>query len=186
MKLNYQTRDSKKKSESKRIRREGSIPSIIYSRGKNSESVSVCGSMLAGLLRTVQPGRLSTTVFTLLDDSGKERKAILKDIQYEPTTYGILHLDFEELIDDLKVNVKIPIECVGVADCPGVKLGGVLRQVVRSLRVRCLPKDIPAAFFLDVKMLGARESRRLKDLEIPNTLRPLSDLNEVVAVIVKR
>jgi large subunit ribosomal protein L25 len=95
-------------------------------------------------------------------------------------------MDFEELADDVPVNVKVPIECAGIVDCIGIKLGGVLRQVIRSLKVRCLPKDIPNAFVIDIRSMNQRETRRLSDLNIPESIRPLVDLNEVAVAIVKR
>lgn len=186
MKLQMFARSAKKKSEAKKLRREGNVPAIIYKRDKPSESIAVNGTELMTLMRKVLPGRLPTTLFTLVDQDGKERKAILKDIQYEITTYQVSHLDFEELHDDTKVNVKVPIECTGVVDCIGVKLGGVLRQVIHHLRVRCLPKDIPISFELDVKSLEQWGKKRLSDITIPQTIRPLADLNEVAIVIVKR
>lgn len=186
MNLKFINRAADKKSESNRLRREGLIPAIIYQRGKEGTAIAVNNNEYQAIIRKVQPGRLSTHVFTLVDEKGKEHRAILKEIQYKVTNYDVLHLDFEELVDNVPVNVKVPIECTGVADCIGVKLGGVLRQVIRYLRVRCLPKDIPNVLTYDVKNLNARESRRLKDLEIPQTIRPLADLNEVAVVIVKR
>jgi large subunit ribosomal protein L25 len=186
MKLQMFARSTDKKSESKRIRREGNVPAVIYRGNKLSEAIAVNGTELSTIMRQVQPGRLPTTVFTLVDKDGKEHKAILKDIQYEITTYKVSHLDFEELKNDTKVNVKVPIECTGVVDCVGIKLGGVLRQVIRHLRVRCLPKDIPATFELDVRELEEWGSKRLSALKIPASVRPLVDLNEVAVVIVKR
>lgn len=186
MKLKMQPRNAEKKGDAKKMRREDDIPAIIYGHGTTAEPITVKNSEFTTLLRSVLPGRLSTTIFTLSDAKGKERRAILKDVQYHVTTYNIMHLDFEELQDNVKVNVKIPIECIGAAESPGIKLGGVLRQVIRYLRVRCLPRDIPSAFELDVKSLGPREARRLEDLTIPETVRPLANLKEVVAVVVKR
>jgi large subunit ribosomal protein L25 len=186
MKLKVFKRESLKKSETKNIRRAGNIPAIIYVRGKATDNICLEGQEFNALLRQVTNGRLSTTVLTLIGEDGKERRAIIKDIQYEPTTYRVEHLDFEELFPDIKVNVKVPIECTGIVDCIGVKLGGILRQVIRYLRVRCLPKDIPSVFQLDVKNLGQNESKRLSDLGIPQAIRPLADLNEVVVVVAKR
>jgi large subunit ribosomal protein L25 len=186
MDLSYKSRTAGKKSESSKIRRNGGVPGVIYARGKEAEHVSLDKSVFAGLLRQVQPGRLSTTIFALHGDKGKARRAILKEIQYHPTTYEVIHLDFEELFENHKINIKVPIECIGMAECPGVKLGGVLRQVIRSVPVNCLPADIPEVFQLDVTTMNMRDSRRLKDLKIPETLRPLVDLNEVAAAIVKR
>lgn len=186
MKLKLLKRTAESKSEVKRLRREGNIPAIIYVQGKAAETIAVNNNELASLMRQIIPGRLSTTVFTLATENGKERRVLIKDIQYNITTYDIIHLDFEELHDGQKVNVNVPIECTGVADCAGIKLGSVLRQVIRYIRIRCLPRDIPAVFELDVKELGPRESKRLKDLAMPNTIRPLADLNEVAVVLVKR
>lgn len=186
MKLRTVKRTAESKSEVKRLRREGFIPAVIYIKGKVGETIAVNGTEFGSFLRHVQSGHLPTTVFTLTDDKGQERRVLVKDIQYAITTYAVTHLDFEELVDDHKVNVKIPIECVGMADCLGIKLGGVLRQVIRHVRVRCLPKDLPSFFELDVRELGQRQSKRLSDIQIPQTVRPLMNLNEVVAVIVKR
>lgn len=186
MELSYFKRLAQRKSEANKIRREGNIPAVIYVRGQNSENVAVSNAEFSALLRQVQPGRLSTTIFKLKDGGGHQRRVILKEIQYAPTTYAVEHLDFEELLDDHKVNVKVPIECVGMGDCAGIKLGGVLRQVIRAVPVSCLPKDIPTAFQLDVRDMSMRDARRLKDIDMPETVRPLANLNEVAVAIVKR
>lgn len=186
MKLKVSKREVIKKSESGRIRREGNIPAVLYVRGKPTDAIIVGGAEFNSILRSIVPGRLSTTQFFLQDESGKERRAILKEIQYHPTTYQVNHLDFEELYDDAKVTLNVPIECTGVVDCIGVKLGGVLRQVIRKLRVRCLPKDIPSVFNIDVKHMGQNEKIRLSQLHIPHTVKPVANLNEVAVVIAKR
>jgi large subunit ribosomal protein L25 len=186
MKLQVFKRASLKKSETNKIRREGDIPAIVYVRGKSTDAIGVKGGEFTSMLRTLQPGRLSTTIFTLVDESGKERKAILKEVQYHPTTYNVQHLDFEELFNDSAVKVKVPIELTGTVDCVGVKLGGNLRQVIRYLRVSCLPKDIPNALQVDVRNMAMFDSKRLSDLEIPETVRPLVNLNEVAIIVAKR
>lgn len=186
MKLQTKKRTAESKSEIKKLRREGFIPGVLYVKEKAGETFAVNANEFSAYLRQIQPGHLPTTVFILVDENGRERRVLIKDIQYAITTYAVTHLDFEELLEDSKVNVKIPIECTGMVDCTGIKLGGVLRQVIRHVRVRCFPKDLPSHFELDVRELGIKQSKRLSDLQIPNTIRPLVDLNEVVAVIVKR
>lgn len=187
MKLNVTKRTAGKKSESKQLRRAGQIPAIIYMRGKETaDNIVLKNSEFESILRQIQPGRLSTQIFVLVDESGKERRALLKEIQYHVTKYDAIHMDFEELVDNVPINVKVPIECTGIVDCVGIKLGGVLRQVIRYLKVRCLPKDIPSAFVLDIRTMEQRDTRRLIDLNIPETIRPLVDLNEVAVAIVKR
>lgn len=185
MKLTVTERAGIRKSDAKKIRRDGNVPAILYSAGNACELIEVDGTQFKTILREIKSGRLSTTQFTL-DYNGKQRKAIVKDIQYHPTTYQIIHLDFEELNDNTPVNVKIPIQCVGMADCMGIKLGGFLRQVIRTVKVECLPKDIPSEFVIDVRGLGIRQSKRLRDLTMPNGVRPLAKMEEVVVVIAKR
>lgn len=186
MKLQVFKRSADKKSETSKLRRAGHIPATIYQKGKDADNIAVLNSEFGTVLREVQPGRLSTQIISLVDDKGNERRALLKEIQRNVVTYDVIHLDFEELNDKLPVGVKVPIECTGVADCVGVKLGGAIRQVIRYVKVRCLPKDIPQAFYVDVKALNIGETRRLAELAIPNTVKPLADLNEVAVAIVKR
>lgn len=186
MKLQTLKRAADKKSELKKLRREGLIPSVLYVKDKSGETLAVKAGEFNAFMRQVKPGHLPTTVFTLVDEAGHERRVLVKEIQYAITTYDVTHLDFEELVKDHKINAKVPIECIGQADCIGIKLGGVLRQVIRHVRVRCLPKDLPSYFELDIRELGIKQTKRLADLQIPGAVRPLVDLNEVVAVIVKR
>ena len=186
MKMQYTKRAVAKKSDVNRLRREGKIPAVLYGKGKESLAIFIEEAEFEALLRVVAKGHLSTTVITLVDSTGKEVKVIVKDIQYHVTTYKVLHLDFEELSEDVKIKVKVPITFTGIADCIGIKAGGVLRQVIRQLRVQCYPQDMPKSFQLDVRNLQLKESKKLKELVIPSTVRPLVDLNEVAAVIAKR
>src|SRR4051812_46638891 len=108
MKLKFCKRAAERKSELKRIRREKDIPASIYVKGKEAEVIAIKGNEFSSVLRNVLPGRLSTEILTLVDEHGKERRVIIKDIQYHVTTYQVIHLDFEELIDNIEVNIKVP------------------------------------------------------------------------------
>lgn len=185
MKLTVKSREGEKKGDIKQIRREGNIPAIIYSSSTKPEKMIVDGMEFAAILRGVLPGQLPTTIFTL-SNGKKERKAIIKDIQYHLTTYKVSHIDFEELLDEVPVSVKVPVNCTGVVDCVGIKLGGFLRQVTRHVKVECLPKNIPAEFLIDVRDLGIRQSKRLRDIAMPQGVRPLASTDEVIVVIAKR
>jgi large subunit ribosomal protein L25 len=185
MKLIVKPREGDKKSDIKQIRREGNIPAIIYSSKSQPKKVVLEGEEFKAALRKLKPGHLPTQVFTLVEGKA-ERRVVVKDIQYHLTTYNVAHIDFSELFEDALVSVKVPVTCVGVADCVGIKLGGFLRQVMRHVKVECLPKEIPSEFSVDVKDLGIRQSRRLKDIQIPKGVRPLVNMEEVIVVIAKR
>ena len=185
MELHYKARSSERKCEANRLRKDGKIPAVIYNRNEPGETISIERDAFTSILRTIKQGRLPTTVFTLMGESSK-RRAILKDIQYNPVNYEVIHLDFEELVEDRPINVKVPVEFTGIADSAGLKLGGVLRQVIRHVRINCLPKDIPDHFQVDVRDMVMADVKRIKDLDIPKTVRPLVNMNEVIVVIAKR
>lgn len=185
MKLTVKPRIGDKKSDIKQIRREGNIPAIIYSSKGQPKKIIIDGVEFGAVLRGMKPGHLPTTLFTLVDGKTQQR-VIIKDIQYNLTTYAVTHLDFGELIDEVPVSVNVPITCIGTADCVGVKLGGFLRQILRHIKVECLPKLIPTEFEVDVRDLGIRQSKRLKDMKIPEGVRPLVNMEEVIVVIAKR
>ncbi len=185
MKLAIKARESETKGALKQIRREGNIPAILYSSKTEAQKIIVDGTEFSAALRQIKSGQLPTTVFSL---SGvkRERKAIVKDIQYHPTTYIVFHIDFEELVDGVPVNVKVPVNYTGIADCVGVKLGGFLRPVARHVKVESPIDRIPREFLVDVRDLGIRQSKRLKDIVLPEGVRPLASPEEVLVVVAKR
>ena len=186
MKLVVKPRFSQKKSEVKQIRSVGDIPAVIYSLKKEPVSLTVNGQEFDAILRQMQPGHLPVTVFTL-NDGTKECQAIIKEIQYHVITYKVSHIDFEELIDGVNVNVKVPVNCIGTMECVGVKLGGVVRQVMRHVRVKCQPKHSPSQFNVDVKNANIGNSLRISDLQgITSDVTVLAKDHDVVAVIAKR
>ncbi|CAM0117637.1 50S ribosomal protein L25/general stress protein Ctc [Rhabdochlamydiaceae symbiont of Dictyostelium giganteum] len=185
MKLTAHDRLLTKKSVIKQIRREGNIPAILYSVNQANLAVTISGEEMAAILRQMKPGHLGTTVFQL-SLNGQERRVIIKDIQYHLTTYKVTHIDFEELVDDVEVSFKVPIQCVGVADCTGVKMGGFLRQIIRHVKVQALPRNMPSHLEIDVRDLGIKQSKKLVDIIIPEGVTPLAKMNEVVVVVSKR
>ena len=185
MKLAIFPRTSERKSDAKKNRRQGEIPGVIYGLDKTNRNVFVKNDELQAILRNLKQGLLSTTVFEL-HEGNKKFKAIIKEIQYQPATYAILHLDFATLSDNELVSVNVPIQVLGVAECVGVKLGGFMRQVIRTLKVSCLPKDIPQELTIDIRELDISHSKTLGDIAIPANVRPLAKMNEIAVVIAKK
>lgn len=184
MQLKTFSRASGSKSELNKIRRSGNIPAVIYSKGQPGQNIAVDGTQFRALLRNVKKGCLSTVKIALEGEIAVE-EAVLKEIQYHPTTDQVWHLDLEALDQAAPVKVKIPVICTGVPDCVGIKLGGTLRQVIRAMRVSCLPKDMPSEFQIDIRDLQIGQTKRLSDIAIPDNVTPLVDLNEVAVVIAK-
>ncbi len=185
MKLKTEMRAHQKKSELTNIRVEGDIPAVAYSKQSGTFSLRVNGADFNAALRQLEEGHLPTTVFEL-EIEGKPRKAIVKDIQYHPTSYKVKHLDFQLLEDGQNVKLNVPVVCTGVADCAGIKLGGFLRQVKRHIRVECLPEHIPTHFELSIKELGLKQSLKAYKIPMADNVRMLFPKNEVVVTIAKR
>ena len=184
--IRFDKRDAKNKGEAKRLRRAGKVPAVFYSQNDTSENVAIATEDFQEVLRNLKPGFLPTTIFKLVDTSGKERRAIIKDIQYNVTNYNVIHLDFQELDETKKVSLNVPIQCINQVDCVGVKAGGFVRAIMRHLKVLCLPKDIPTHFDVDVKDLGMNQIKKVKDMTIPSQVRSLGREDDTVVTIVKR
>lgn len=184
--MQIRERSAKTKGEAKQLRHEKQIPICMYSKGKPADTASCDRVAFETVLRRMKTGFLPTTIFSLVDAKGKKRRAVIKDIQYKPTTYEVLHLDFQELHEDTLMDIKVPIELTNQMDCTGVKLGGFLRTLIRHLKVRCLPKHIPTHFEIDVKELGLNQNRRVSDLSVPKNVRALEKPNEIVVSVLKK
>lgn len=173
------------KNHLNKIRWEEGIPGVIYSAGKENEMIFVKKSEIQALMRNIPKGKIATTIFNLKLDKAK-RKAIIKEIQYDRTTYEIIHMDFQEVFKDQKIRVKVPIECTGISECAGIKQGGTFRQNHYFLPVECLPGDLPESFIVDIKNLEIGAIVRFSDFSIPKTVRPLAILHDVAVSIVKQ
>lgn len=178
-------REGTSKGELRRLRRDGSIPVVIYSKGQMAQLGAVSRAELEAALRSIQPGFLTTTMFALKDQNGRERKVLVRDIQYKSTTYDIIHVDFFELEEGRIVDVKVPVEFQNANECVGVKLGGQLRHIMRHVKVRCVPANIPSHFPVDVRDLGIRQTRRVRDIAIPATVKCLAHADDVIAAVIK-
>ena len=96
---------------------------------------------------------------------GKTYTAIVKDSQYEPILGGLLHLDFQEMVDNVKVKVAIPLKLKGTPK--GITDGGVLEIAFKKLNILALPKDIPSVIEVDVAAMQLGDIKRIKDIVIP-------------------
>lgn len=185
MELKVSKREVGKKGETNQLRREGKIPAVVYGPKRQPEGLALSRIEWEVALRQIPKGSLSTVIFTLQGEKGSQQ-ALVKEVQYHPTTYAVLHLDFIEVRKDVTVNVKVPLRFTGVEECEGIKQGGALRPIIRALRVNCLPDRIPKELLLDVTDLGIKQSRRLKAIQMPEGVRPLAKLHEVAVVVAKR
>lgn len=115
---------------------------------------------------------------------GKTFNAIIKDSQYEPTSDALLHLDFQELLDNVKVKVAIPLRLKGTPK--GITDGGVLETVFKKLHILALPKDIPSVIEVDIAGMQLGDIKRIKDIVLPGVTILHSPSNPFARVMIPR
>ncbi len=177
VKMKAQLREERGKQAAKRLRNNGLIPAVVY--GHKEETIPICVDAHE-FARMLREEKGDNVIIDLRWDK-TSKKAIIKEIQRNPVTSEVIHVDFQHLIAKEKIEIDVPIQLIGTA--VGVKEeGGVLEHVLRKVSVRCLPKDIPGHVELDVSELRIGESIHVSDLEMKN-VEILDRLEEAVVTI---
>ncbi len=164
----------------KRMRREGFIPSVVYGGGSDNRNVKISDNAF----REMVSHSASTNVLVNLElDGGGRQLAFVKDLQHNPLSGAILHADFLAVSDDTEITANIPVDLVG--DAVGVKLGGQLEQLLYTVEIKCLPKNLPDTLKGEVGELDIGDALHVGELAMPDGV--VSTLNDdvVVALVAK-
>lgn len=164
----------------KRMRREGFIPSVVYGGGSENRNVKVSAKGVREMLADTA----STNVLVDLElDGGSSQLAFLKDLQHDPLSGKVLHADFIAVDDKTEITAQIPVSLVGEA--VGVKLGGQLEQMIYSLEIKCLPKDLPETIEGDASALNVGDVPSVGGMSWPEGVSPTLGHEVVVALVAK-
>ena len=162
-------REGRGKNAARRLRAEGKIPGIVYGMARDSFAVAVEPRNIEMILRS-ETGR--NTIFNLslgTGDKNQKRAVMLKDLQRDPVTERLVHVDFVRVDLEKKVIVDVPIRLIGESE--GVRNeSGILEFVTRSVQVECLPNDIPDTLDLDVTELHVGQHASVSDLTLGEEL----------------
>ncbi len=145
------------KQTSKKIRKEGSVPGVFYSKGQAAINISVNALALRPVVYT------SHVKVVNLEVDGNTEKCVLKDVKFDPVTDKITHFDLLGISDDRKISIEVPFEFVGGQPI-GVRKGGTFQQVFHKCKISCLPKYILSSLEINVGQLDVGQSIHLKDL----------------------
>jgi len=166
------------KGAARSLRREGSVPAVIYRHAREAQSLAVPSRDLEKLLGTIAAG--STVVELAID--GKTSRTLIREIQRHPFKRHVLHVDFQELVAGEKITVMIPLVLHGVPE--GVRLGGgILEQMMREIEVEVDPANIPNHIDVDVSHLVVGHSIHVGELNIPAGVTVLADEEAPVALV---
>ncbi len=157
-----ESREKTGKNESRRLRRQGRIPAVVYGLGKPTTSLQLDPKDVLTILRSPKG---TNTLFKLQErDSAEDRLVMLRDYQYHPVTGDLLHVDLVHVDVSKPVEVQVPVETFGVA--PGIKdESGFLAVMLRDISLRCLPSHIPDSVRVDLSNLHLHGIVRVRDID---------------------
>ena len=176
--LKVRERESFGSAESRRLRRSGWIPGVLYANGDSSTPLAVEEKSLKRALGSDGGSAILTLTF---EGKNKEHPAILKEYQANPLGRGVMHVDFMEVRMDQPVEAVVRLELEG--NPVGLRDGGILDHTLRELHVRCLPGDIPESIHHGIEEMQIGDSLKVGDIAVPANVEILNEPESQVASI---
>lgn len=185
--VHAETRSVQGTGASRRLRRTGKVPAILYGGGAEPVQLSVDHNEM---LRHLEHEAFYSHILSIEVD-GKTENAVLKDLQRHPSKAQILHADFMRVVAGQSMRMTVPLHFVGEDKSPGIKNnGGVLDRLRNELEIECLPRNLPEYIEVDVSGLDVNESIHLEELTLPEGVTSVAQAHgenwTVVAVHVPR
>jgi large subunit ribosomal protein L25 len=162
-----------------RLRKEGSIPAVLYGRGRENLNLKLDGRTFNRILENSASDNILVSL-KIGGESGNHL-ALVQEVQHDHLKGGILHVDFHEVKENEEIHANVPVDLVGTPI--GIKMGGVLEYIHHSLHVRCLPKDLPDRITVDVSHLNLNESVHVREIKLPAGVTTRLDGEVVIAMV---
>lgn len=173
--IEAQKRNKIDKASRSALRKEGKVPAIFYSKHHEPMPVQVSERAIHPLVFTSK-----THLITLNVEGHDELDCIIKDVQFDPTTEKIVHIDLLGLKKGEKIEIEVPVQLVGSAI--GIKEGGILQHTLHKVQISCLPVDIPEHLEIDVTNLKLGQAIHISDLSYDN-LTLLNNSESIIASV---
>ena len=163
--LEAETRTDQGKGASRRLRREGMVPAVIYGAGQDPQSISLKHSEV---IKRLEHEAFYSHILTVTV-GGKTNKAVLRDMQRHPAKPVIMHMDFLRVDESKPIRVNVPLHFAGADIAPGVKAGGLFTHDVVEVGLDVLPAHLPEYIEVDVSGLDIGDAVHLTDLVLPES-----------------
>ena len=160
--VNAVARDDQGKGASRRLRREGLVPGIIYGSSE-PKAISVVARDLYRML--LEDGFYSSILNLNLD--GKDEPVIIKDLQRHPSKPLVLHADFQRIDDNQKIKLQVPLKFVNFEKSAASKAAAKFAQEASTVEILCLPKDLPEVLEVDLSKIEMGQIAHLSDIVLP-------------------
>lgn len=151
------------KGASRRLRRTGQVPAIVYGGHRDPEMISVSHSEL---LRHLNNEAFYSHILDLQVGDAKT-KVVLKDMQRHPAKPFILHVDFQRVSADEKIRMVVPLHFENEHQAKGVKLGGRVSHAITEIEISCLPKDLPEFIGIDMTEMDVGDILHISEIPLP-------------------
>lgn len=168
---------------SRRLRRAGRVPGILYGGGEAAQPIAIDHNEL---FHKLKHEAFHSSILTMILD-GAKHQVLLRDVQMHAYKALVQHIDFQRVDASHRITVKVPLHFVNADIAPGVKLqGGIASHTVNELEVECLPADLPEFIEVDLKDLDVGASLHVLDLSLPKGVSPVlhKGENPVLASVV--
>ncbi len=179
-KLVVTARESLGSRETRRLRKQGLVPGVLYGRG---EPVAICVEERELRRALTGSAGLHSILDVEINGKGSTHASILKDFQVDPVRGGVTHVDLHEIRLDRAIHAAVTITLHGADSAPGVREGGVMSQPLRELSVEALPLEIPEHVDVDVSGVEMNGTIRVADITPPDGVTILDDPETVVATV---
>ena len=157
-------REDQGKGASRRLRKTGRVPAIIYGAGRPPRSLSFDHNKV---IKQLENESFYSSILNI-KVGDKSQAAIVKDIQRHPAKFQIMHMDFQRIVEGEMIKMNVPIHFVNAEESVGVKQGGgSVSQLINDVEVTCLPKDLPEYFEVDIIDLDVDDMLHLSDIKVP-------------------
>ena len=179
--LNAQSRNLQGTSASRRLRRAGNVPAIVYGGTEKAQSIELDHNEI--LLKLRKEAFQSSVIQLNLD--GVKQPVLLRNVQAHAYKSLVLHVDFQRIDDTHEIHLRVPLHFLNADIAPGVKQeGGIVSHVATELDIKCLVKFLPEFIEVDLKDLAMGHSIHVADLKLPEGVKPAhAEQNPVVATI---
>ena len=177
--LQAKERAERGKNAARRLRASGMVPAVLYGDGSGASGTTALAVPDRVVDYTLH--HLGDNALYDIDMGSGGSTARIVDVQRDPVTGRLVHVDFAPVNMRERIQVTVPLHVVG--ESPGAEEGGVLQQVAYEVQIETLPGDIPQELTLDVSSLGMNENLTLADLTLPDGITLLSDPEEVAATV---
>ena len=179
MKVIATTRSAQGTSASRRLRRTGKVPGIVYGSTDAPVNIELDHNDLFHALRKEA---FHASILDLEVDGGKATSVLLRDVQMHPFKQQVLHIDFHRIAANTKIHVRVPIHYLNADTSPAVKMSAnVISHVMNDIEVVCLPKDLPEFLEIDLGQLEAQGAVHVSDLKLPAGVEVTANAEDVIA-----